>query len=169
MAKSISGFDIWGRILKEFNNKKLEYVLVGAAALVVHGFPRSTLDIDVYIPAKEKSLLKLFKIADSLNLHSPQKDILKISALPHFYAGQWVCFSYKNYDVLDVFLCGEEEFRNLYKNSEVKRDKTLSVRVASLESIKKMKASSGRPVDLADLQMIKDAKRYKEAGKKRKK
>jgi len=34
----------------------LDYVLVGGAALVIHGLPRSTLDIDIYVPAKEDVL-----------------------------------------------------------------------------------------------------------------
>ena len=161
MAKDTSNNKIWYRIIKKFNQEKLDYVLVGGAALVIHGLPRSTLDIDIYIPAKEKALNKLFNIADSLGLRSEQSSILKISALPDLFVNQWICFSYKGQDILDVFLCGQKEFDKLYRSSEQKKDKIITIRVASLKDITNMKKKSGRPLDLADIELIKEVKKYK--------
>ena len=78
MAKNISGIKIWHEIIKGLNKTKVDYVLVGAAALVVHGLPRSTLDLDIYVPAKEVSMDRLFKTADTLGLQTKQRDILKL-------------------------------------------------------------------------------------------
>lgn len=88
MAKNISNPQIWHKIIAKLNNTKLDYVLVGAAALVIHGLPRSTLDIDIYVPAKEDILNKLFQTAEDLGLKSKQKDILKISHLPKLFTNQ---------------------------------------------------------------------------------
>jgi len=144
--------------------------LVGGAALVIHGLPRSTLDIDIYVPAKEEALKKLFRIANSLGLESEQKAILAISHLPKMFLGQWICFSYEGQDILDVFLAGEREFNKLYANSKQKEDQAVKIRVASLKDIKLMKKKSGRLIDLADLKFIEEAKKYKskKAGKQRK-
>ena len=86
-------FPIWHKILKKLNEARVKYVLVGGAALIVHGLPRSTLDMDIYVSAKESILEKLFKIADELDLHTDQRDIFKIRHLPHLFANQWICFS----------------------------------------------------------------------------
>lgn len=161
MAKNTSDLKIWNRIINELNGAKLKYVLVGGAALVIHGLPRSTLDIDIYVPAKEDVLTALFKIADSLGLKTEQKDIIKISHLPNLFTNQWICFSYENQDILDVFLAGEKEFNKLYIDSEQKKDRTTTIRVASLKNIEIMKKKSGRPIDIADLKFIKEAKKYK--------
>ena len=161
MGKDTLGPEIWHKIINKFNRKKLDYVLVGAAALVVHGLPRSTLDIDIYIPAKEEALNKLFQLASSLGLESEQKTILNITHSPKLFTNQWICFSYKGQDILDVFLSGENEFRRLLKDSEVKQDKNVSVRVASLKDIEAMKKASGRPIDFADLELIKELKKIK--------
>lgn len=161
MAKNISAPDIRHKIINELNRAKLKYVLVGGAALVVHGFPRSTLDIDIYVSAEAEILNKLFKIADSLGLQSEQKSILAIKHFPHLFAGQWVCFSHKGEDIFDVFFAAEKEFNDLYVNSELKKDKTISIRVASLKDIEKMKKKIRRPVDLADIEIIKAAKKQK--------
>lgn len=161
MTKNILTSQIWHKIIKELSKVKVSYVLVGAAALVIHGFPRSTLDLDIYVPAEENTLNKLFKIADTLGLQSKQRAILKIGHSPKLFTGQWVCFSYKGQDVLDVFFANKDEFNKLYKNSEVKKDKKISIRVASLHDIAVMKKASGRPIDLSDLDSIKEMIKYK--------
>ncbi len=155
MEKNISDYQIWHKIINELEKAKVKYVLVGGAALVVHGLPRSTMDIDIYIPAKEKTLYQIFQVADYLGLQSEEKDILSISRSPELFTNQWICFSYKNQDILDVFLAKENEFNRLYKNSEKKGDRTAKIRVASLNDIKRMKKASSRPIDLADINFIK--------------
>jgi len=159
MAKSTSSPQIWHKIINKFNTTRLKYVLVGGAALVIHGFPRSTLDMDIYVPAKEGALNKLCTITKSLGLESKQKAILNIAHSPELFANQWLCFSYKGQDVLDVFLAREDEFAKLYKKSQKKQDKTLTIRVARLSDIKAIKKASGRPVDIADIKLIEEAKR----------
>ncbi len=161
MAKDTSDTNIWYKIINKFKEKKLTYVLVGGAALVIHGLPRSTLDLDIYIPAKKETLHKLFRIADSLKLQTEQKSILNISHSPNLFANQWICFSYEGRDILDVFLSDEKEFNKLFVNSEQKNDRNTTIRVASLKDIKSMKKKSGRPIDLADIKSIEEAKKYK--------
>ena len=145
------------------NKAKVDYVLVGAAALVAHGLPRSTLDLDIYVPAKENSLNKIFKAADTLGLQSKQRAILNIHHSPELFANQWICFSYKGQDILDVFFSDIADFNKLYKNSELKKDKNISIRVASPKDITAMKKASGRLIDLSDLQLIKELKNIKTA------
>ena len=161
MAKNILKIQIWHEIIKGLNKAKLDYVLVGAAALVIHGIPRSTLDLDIYIPAKKDILIKLFKLGDTLGLRSEQRDILKICHSPKLFINQWLCFSYKGQDILDVFLASKDEFKKLHKNSELKKDRKISIRVASLRDISAMKKTSARPIDLSDLGLIKEIIAYK--------
>jgi len=156
MARDILKIQIWHNIIKGLNKAKFDYVLVGAAALVVHGIPRSTLDLDIYIPAKKDILIKLFKLGDTLGLRSEQRSVLKICNSSKLFINQWLCFSYKGQDILDVFLASEDEFNRLYKNSELKKDRKTSIRVASLRDITAMKKSSARPIDLSDLNLIKE-------------
>lgn len=161
MKKNTLAPKIWHKVIDKLNKAKLNYLLVGGAALAVHGLPRSTLDMDIYIIAKTEALNKLFHLAASLGLKSEQKAILAIANSPELFANQWICFSYKGQDILDVFLAEEGEFKRLLKDSERKRDKNISVTVVSLKDIEAMKKTSGRPVDLADLELIKEVKNIK--------
>jgi predicted DNA binding CopG/RHH family protein len=159
MARNTSPVTIWHKIINKLNRAKLDYVLVGGAALVVHGVPRSTLDLDIFVPAKEKVLHKLFDIADVLGLKCKEAAILNISHLPKLFSNQWICFSYRGQDVLDVFFADEGEFRERYKNSVLKKDKHISIRVASLDDIMVMKKRIARPIDLADVSLIKESRK----------
>jgi hypothetical protein len=161
MEKNISKNQIWHKIISSFSKIGLKYVLVGGSALVIHGFPRSTLDIDIYIPAEKDALHKLFQSAKALGLESEQTAILNISHSPELFSNQWICFSYEGQDVLDVFLAETKVFNKLYKNSEEKQDEEISIRVASLRDLEVLKRSAGRPIDLSDIELIKQFKKYK--------
>lgn len=165
MGNDILKPEIWHKIIDSLNKNKLDYVLVGGAALVVYGIPRSTLDIDIYIVAKAETVNRLFQIADVLELKSKQRAILAIAHSNELIANQWISFSHEGRDILDVFLAEEREFKRIFKKSKLERDKDISVRVASLKDIELMKKASGRPVDIADIELIKKAKRIKVARK----
>ncbi|MBU0651089.1 hypothetical protein KKC59_04170, partial [bacterium] len=134
---------IWEDIINKFNQYKLDYILVGGAALVSHGLPRSTMDIDFYLNTSEKTIIKLFKIADELKLESKQKPLIKLTNTPNLFIGQWLTFSFNGQEILDVFFTDKKEFDQLYKNSETKQDKALSLRVASIKDLIEMKKISG--------------------------
>ena len=53
------------RLVSELNERGVDYALCGGMALVVHGITRTTIDIDLLIPAE--SLSTVFSIAASLN------------------------------------------------------------------------------------------------------
>jgi len=153
--------EIWHKIIDSLNKNKLEYVLVGGAALAAHGIPRSTLDIDIYIVAEADTISMLFQIADGLKLKSEQKAILALARSGRLIANQWISFSYEGRDILDVFFIEEGEFKRLLKDSQRKRDKNIFVRAASLKDIEAMKKKSGWLIDLADLELIKETKNTK--------
>ena len=53
------------KLVSELNQRGVDYALCGGMALVVHGITRTTIDIDLMIPAE--SLSTVFSIAASLN------------------------------------------------------------------------------------------------------
>jgi hypothetical protein len=87
--------EIWNKIIGKLNKEKFPYVLVGWAALVVYGLPRTTLDIDIYVPARANTVHKLFQITNSLGLKSGQKAVLSITHSPDLFINQWICFSHR--------------------------------------------------------------------------
>ena len=78
-------------ILLILSEKKVKFLLVGAYAMAVHGYPRSTMDIDLFImPDPENALLVLQALSDfgapveNLFVEDLQKEdlIFQIGAAP---------------------------------------------------------------------------------------
>ncbi len=159
MAKDISKSQIWLDLITQLNRSKVDYTLVDAAALVVHGLPRTTVDIDIHVPADKSALETVFKVADQLGLKSQQRAILKLSDQPNLFVDQWICFSHQGEDVLDVYFAPQDDFAKLHKKAKWLGSGLLKMHVASLEDIEAMKKAAGRAVDKADLELIKEAKK----------
>ena len=48
-------------VFKSFENHKVKYVVIGGLAVIVHGVPRSTLDLDILIEATRENAENLLK------------------------------------------------------------------------------------------------------------
>ena len=149
------------RALETFSMYEVPYVIVGGAALVLHGIPRSTLDMDILIPAEKETIIRVFKAAKIAGLKSKQAKILSLSDKPNLLVGQWVTFEDRaGRQLIDVFLEEVRKFKKLHRNSIKRRHRKMIFHVASLSALEKMKKASGRPVDLADVALIHEIKRY---------
>jgi hypothetical protein len=54
------------RVLAELARHRVEYVLLGGAAMALHGFPRMTKDIDLLLPRNARNNARLLKALDAL-------------------------------------------------------------------------------------------------------
>jgi hypothetical protein len=148
------------RILKELSRETIPFVVVGGAALALHGIPRSTLDIDVIMPAESAAVARLFSLVERRNFLVRDKDIAKIADKPHLLIGQWITLQDKSgAEVVDIFLENEKEFSKFFKRAKKIKAKEFSLFVASLDDLELMKRASGRPIDLADIALIREKKR----------
>ena len=161
MARDISKTPIWRKIIARLNKAGVDYVLVGAAALVVHGLPRSTVDIDIYVPAQGDVLKEIFEICAGLGLKSEKISVVTLASRPDLFSDQWICFTQDGESLLDVYFAPTRLFEKLRKNAQWKGDYRFKVLVASLNDMAAMKTASNRPVDQADLAMIKKAKQLR--------
>jgi hypothetical protein len=58
-------------ILLNLSNKKVKYLLVGAYAMAAHGYPRSTMDIDLWVmPDPGNAFLMLKHWKKPVRLHT---------------------------------------------------------------------------------------------------
>ncbi len=145
----------WQKLLSKLTKSDLEFFLVGGAALVLHGLPRTTLDADIYIPANSKNFELLFKIVcDELSLKSEQTSLREHKNKANLFIGQWFSFSNGEIDLLDVYLEDENEFKSLFQKCETVKFNNENIKILSMREIKKMKEKIARPLDLADIALI---------------
>ncbi|MBU4590709.1 MAG: nucleotidyltransferase family protein [Candidatus Omnitrophica bacterium] len=145
------------KILKPLTAGKIPFVIVGGAAIALHGIPRTTLDIDIVVPAESGTVNKLFSIIGKAGFFSSDKYIAGIMDRPDLLIGQWITLQDKNgYELVDVFFENSKEFKALLKRSEKVKGAKFNFYIASLRDLEKMKKISGRPIDLADIVLIRE-------------
>ncbi len=145
------------RILKLLAVKKIPFVIVGGAAMALHGIPRSTIDIEIVVPAKQENIKKLFSIIHKSKFISRDEDITAMADKPHFLIGEWITLQDKSgMELVDIFFEEKKAYTELSRRAKKIQGKNLDFRVASLKYPEKMKKLSARAIDLADIILIKE-------------
>jgi len=138
-------------ILLALSNRKAKFLLVGAYAMAVHGYPRSTMDIDLWImPDPENSTLVLKALedfgapSDNLTQSDLQKEdlIFQIGVAP------------RRIDILTSV--DGLNFEEAFTNSQTIEIEGIPIQVISIADLIKNKRSTGRHKDLADAESLEE-------------
>jgi len=136
-------------ILSILSEKKVKFILVGAYAMAVHGFPRSTMAIDLWVkPDPENASLILQSLEDfgaptgNLSVDDLQKEELI------FQIGVAPC----RIDILTSI--DGLEFDKAFIRSEITEIEGISVNVLSMPDLIINKRSTGRTKDIADAELL---------------
>lgn len=136
-------------MLQELSGEKVKFLLVGAYALAVHGYPRATVDLDIWVmpsPANAEAVLRALRrygahLGD-LTAQDLQKDetVFQIGVAP------------RRIDIITA-LSGLE-FNEAFKNSLSVNIEGISVHVPSIDDLIRNKRAVGRTKDLADAEAL---------------
>jgi len=141
-------------ILHAFSIEKVRFLLVGAYAMAAHGYPRATMDIDVWVMPSHQNAAAVLRALRSfgaplhnLSREDLQKDgtVFQIGVAP------------RRIDIITTAsgLQFEEAFgRSLSVNIE-----GIEVHVPSIDDLILNKKTSGRTKDLADVEALEILKR----------
>ncbi len=135
---------------KEFiellNANNVKYLIVGGYAVGIHGYPRYTKDLDIWIFVSyenAENVLKSLKQFGFGSLGLQEDDFLK--------PDEFVQLGYPPNRIDIVTSCDGVEFETCYQSrNEVVIDGLL-INFIDIENLKKNKKASARPQDLADL------------------
>lgn len=138
--------------------ENVKFLLVGAYALAVHGFPRVTKDIDFFVWATPKNAVKLMR---ALARFGAPVDHVSNSD----FSSEGIVFQIgtdpRRIDIITKI--DGVTFEVAYANREMLSVEGMEVPVISLEDLIANKRASGRTQDLADVEkleiMLKDKQR----------
>lgn len=151
-------------LIDALNKAGVKYVVVGGLAVIFHGHPRLTTDIDLVFGLDKENALKAIRTLTGLGYKA------KIPVNPEDFADEdvrkgWisqkglVVFSmYHPTDVLtiiDIFVEEPIPFESMMKDSVLKEVDGVEIRLASIEHLIHMKEKAGRPKDLDDIKVLK--------------
>lgn len=140
-------------MLLSLNDESVKYLLVGAYALAAHGYPRATMDMDIWVmPSREnaeavlRALCRFGALLQGLTLEDLQKDdtIFQIGVAP------------RRIDVITG--ATGLRFEEAFKRSLAIDVEGIKIHVPSIDDLIRNKKASGRTKDLADVEALEKLK-----------
>ncbi|MCG6950072.1 MAG: nucleotidyltransferase [Acidobacteria bacterium] len=141
--------EILANLADNLNRKNLGYMVIGGQAVLVHGEPRLTKDIDVTVAAGLEKLDLLVEVAEASGLEplvDPEEFTTRTMVLPCLHKPSGV-----RVDFILSFSPYEREAIDRAAEIEVAGSK---VRFASAEDLIVHKVLAGRPRDLEDVRSV---------------
>ena len=136
-------------ILSILSEKKVKFLLIGAYAMAAHGYPRSTMDIDLWImPDPENALLVMHAL---LAFGAPVEDLS-----PEDFEKEDLIFQIgiapRRIDILTSI--DGLKFEEAFARSEIISIEDIPIHVLSIPDLIINKRATGRIKDLADVESL---------------
>ena len=136
-------------ILLALSDEKVRFLLVGAYALAAHGYPRATMDIDIWVmPSPQNAdavlgaLRRFGAPLHNLTKEDLQRDgtIFQIGVAP------------RRIDIITA--ASELQFEETYRRSLTVNIEGIEVNIPSIDDLIRNNRASGRTKDLADAEAL---------------
>lgn len=136
-------------MLRAFSACDVKFILVGGYALGALGYPRSTLDIDLWVMASPENAAAVVRALKHFG--APLSNISEADFMTEGTIFQ-IGVVPRRIDIITKI--DGVSFADAYPRAEVVELEGLSVRVLSLQDLLANKRASGRLKDLADVQLL---------------
>ena len=138
--------------IQALERNEVEYLLVGGYAVILHGYTRTTGDMDIWVNPSEENYNRLVKAFQSFGMpvfDMTEKNFLDTSKFDVFTFGT----SPISIDIMTKVkgLSFKEAFPEA---ASIELDEGLSVRLLSREDLLKAKRASGRAKDFNDIRHL---------------
>jgi hypothetical protein len=137
--------------LKSLNDHKVDYLLVGGYAVILHGYRRTTGDLDIWVDTTLENLHKLKRAFMQFGLHTSdltEENFLKNKSIDVFSYG---------IPPVSIDLMKEVkglDFKEAAQTAETFVENDLPIKYINYQSLIKAKKSSGRHKDLDDIEKL---------------
>lgn len=135
--------------IKLLNENKVKYLVVGGYAVALHGHPRYTKDLDIWIelsPENAKKILLALEVFGFGSLDLKTDDFLEEDQVIQ------LGFPPNRIDIITALK--DVTFKECYKSKLQVIIEDVEINFISLEDLKKNKRATGRPQDLADVENL---------------
>lgn len=145
--------DDYRDILQALNDEQVEFILVGAYALAAHGYPRATMDIDIWVRPSETNARAVLRALNRFGvpLHDlTTEDLCKDDTV--FQIGVAPCR-------IDIITGATGlEFEGVSANCKQCEIDGIPLKILSVDDLITNKSATGRPKDAVDVIELKKRK-----------
>ncbi|MGK0618088.1 nucleotidyltransferase [Meiothermus cerbereus] len=135
--------------LRFLNENRVRYLLVGGYAVGLHGYPRYTKDLDIWVEASQENAERVIKAIEDFGFAS-----LELTPQDFLEPGVFIQIGYPPVRIDLLTQPSGVVFAECYENREQIEVDGLTIPVIGLEDLRKNKKASGRSQDLADLEKL---------------
>lgn len=137
--------------ISALNNNEVEYILVGGYSVILHGYSRTTGDLDIWVNKEKQNYFRLVKAFEEFKmpvfdmtennfLNNPELNVFTFGRPPR-------CIDIMT-DVKGLF------FNETFKTSQIIKVENLKVRLIHLNQLLQAKKAAGRHKDLDDIENL---------------
>ncbi|MFZ4770794.1 MAG: DUF6036 family nucleotidyltransferase [Ferruginibacter sp.] len=137
--------------IQALNDNKVRYILVGGFSVILHGYSRTTGDMDIWVERTKENYQNISKAFSQFGLSV--FDMTEDNFLSH---PNWAVFTFGVPPVaIDLMIAVKGlDFETCYNNAVIFEDDNLKIRTIHKNNLIEAKKSSGRPKDLDDLENL---------------
>lgn len=160
---------IYEGILKEFQKKKVKYVLVGGIAVNLLGSLRSTADLDILVEMSDENLAKIVKILKKRGYHV-KSPVDPVGIADKNIRRDWIknkhmkAFNFYKDDEMkevDIIIDSPVTYEKAKKDVVKVKAGNITIPVISIDNLIKMKKKANRMVDEFDIEELKRIKKLR--------
>jgi len=150
-------------VLRALEANGVKYVLVGGTAVILHGVPRTTADLDLVPDLSADNLHRLIAALTAIGFQ-PRAPVPASQLADPERRAEWIrekdlkAFSFhrptRPLDAVDVLISVPIEYEALSANCETLDAGGLPIRIASIADLMVLKRHAGRPQDLSDIDAL---------------
>lgn len=156
-------------LFEALTQRDVRYVVVGGVAVLLHGHPRLTADVDLAIDLEPEPLAHTMQVLTELGFE-PQLPASVEQFMDPTIRAEWI--SQRNMTVFslhsrsnslltaDIFAENPIAFADLWRDAVQIALSATTVRVASISHLIEMKLLAGRPKDLEDIAHLRDIENH---------
>jgi hypothetical protein len=137
--------------LQSLNENNVRYLVVGGYAVTLHGYPRYTKDIDIWIDISAENATQLVKALAQFGFAS-----LGLQEQDFLVADQIIQLGYPPNRIDIITTLPGVEFSICYAQKIQVNIEEIFVNFIDLDNLKKNKLATGRKQDLADVERLEE-------------
>jgi hypothetical protein len=151
---------IYEDIFKEFELRRVRYLVVGGMAVNLYGYVRLTVDLDIMADLSDKNLSKIIQIMEKSG-YTPRVPVNPHEFLSNEKRDEWikkkgaVVFTFidlnEPFKHIDIFLSNPIDFEEAYSRREMITIGAIKVSIISIDDLIELKSLSGRQRDVEDI------------------
>jgi len=137
--------------IQSLNDNQVRYLVIGGYAVALHGYPRYTKDIDIWIDMTPENAANMMNALEQFGFAS-----LGLQPSDFLAADQVIQLGYPPNRIDLITTPDGIDFETCYASKLEVTMGDITVNFIDLENLRRNKAASGRLQDLADLENLED-------------